>query len=419
MLEIYKKLKKYNYWAGTGVKTGFLRVDYQKKIEPYLGNSLIKVLVGQRRAGKSYVLRQLIHRLIQDGVKPGNIFYLNKELVEFDEISNYKQLAKLIEFYRQEMKVKGKIFILLDEIQEIQGWEKIVNSLSQNHNQQSEVFITGSNSTMLSSELATYLSGRYVSFEVLPFSFSEYLACKKLARNKENFLAYLKSGGLPELFQLTGEETKIHYVSSLKDTVMLKDIVGKYKIKDSQLLDNVFKFVTDNIGNLFSTNSIVSYLTSHKIKTNHETISNYVSYLTQTYLIHCVERYDIKGKEIFSASKKYYLNDLAFRNFLSSDFDYGLGKHLENVIYLHFRRLGYKIYVGSIAGEEIDFVVEKDGDRKYLQVAYSLAEKKVADREFRGLEKIGDSYEKLVVSLDDVSFGNKNGIRHVSAWNFV
>lgn len=419
MVEIFKRLEKYNYWSGTGVKTGFLRKDYLGKIKPYLGNSLIKVLVGQRRSGKSYILRQIIHELIQGGTKPKNIFYLNKELVEFDDVSNYKQLAKLIETYKQKLKVRGKVYIFLDEIQEVEGWEKIVNSLSQNHKEQYEVFITGSNSKMLSSELSTYLSGRYVSFEVLPFSFSEYAACNKLSRNKENFIDYLKSGGLPELFHLAEEEMKIHYVSSLKDTVMLKDIVDKYNIKDSQLLENVFKFIADNIGNLFSTNSLVNHLKSSGIKTNHETISNYVLYLTQTYLVHCVERYDIKGKEIFSASKKYYLNDLSFRNFLSSDFDYGLGKHLENAVYLYYRQLGYRIYVGSIVGEEVDFVVEKEGDKKYVQVAYTLAEKKVANREFRSLEKIDDAYEKIVISLDDAKLGNKNGIRHVRAWDLL
>jgi len=419
MIEIYKKLEKYNYWSGAGVKTGFLRKNYLDKIKPYLGNSLIKVLVGQRRSGKSYILRQIIHELIQGGTKPKNIFYLNKELVEFDGVSDYKQLAKLIEMYRQKLKVRGKVYIFLDEIQEIEGWEKIVNSLSQNHKEQYEVFITGSNSKMLSSELSTYLSGRYVSFEVLPFSFTEYTACKKLPKNKENFIDYLKTGGLPELFHLTEEETKVHYVSSLKDTVMLKDIVAKYNIKDAQLLENVFKFIADNIGNLFSTNSLVNHLKSSGIKTNHETISNYVLYLTQTYLVHCVERYDIKGKEIFSASKKYYLNDLSFRNFLSSDFDYGLGKHLENVVYLHFRQLGYKIYVGSIIGEEVDFVVEKEGDKKYVQVAYTLTEKKVANREFRSLEKIGDAYDKIVISLDDAKLGNKNGIHHMRAWDLL
>ncbi len=417
MDEIFKKLKKYNFWADNRPKTGFIREVYLDKINKYLGNSLIKVFVGQRRSGKSYVLRQIIHHLIQQGTNPRNIFYLNKEIVDFDDIKTHKQLSDLVNLYKKNLGVRGKIYLFLDEIQEIDGWEKLVNSFSQNPKEKYEVFITGSNSKMLSSELATHLSGRYVSFEIYPFSFAEFISFQKLSRSKENFIAYLKSGGLPELFHLSEEETKIHYISSLKDTVILKDIVQRYKIKDTQLLENVFKFVIDNIGNLFSTNAVVNYLKSHKTQTNHETISNYILYLTQTFIIHCVDRYDIKGKEIFSGNKKYYLNDLSFKNYLSSDFDYGIGKHLENIIYIHYRSMGYMIYVGSIIGEEVDFVVEKNGEKKYIQVAYSLSDKNVANREFRSLEKIKDSYEKIIISLDDAPLGNKNGIRHICAWD--
>jgi len=249
-----------------------------------------------------------------------------------------------------------------------------------------------------------------------PFSFKEFISSRNLPKNKESFLTYMKTGGLPELLNLSDEETKIHYISSLKDTVMLRDIVDRYNIKDVQLLDDTFKFIIDNIGSLFSINAIVNYLESHKIKTNHETISNYVRHLTQSFLAHCAERYDIKGKEIFSTGKKYYLNDLAFKNYLSSDFNYGLGKQLENIIYLHYKRLGYSIHIGSILGEEVDFVLEKEGIKKYVQVAYLLLNKKTADREFRSLEKINDSFEKTVISLDDAPLGNKNGINHICAW---
>ena len=416
MDEILKKLEKYNYWQGQAIKTGFTRKYYLSKIGKYTNNSLVKVLLGQRRSGKSYVLRQIIDTLIKGGVNSKNTFYFNKELVEFDDIRTHKQLFDLIDSYKQKLKVKGKIYLFLDEIQEISQWEKTINSLSQNHKEEYEIFITGSNSKMLSSELATHLSGRYVTFEIFPFSFDEFISSRNLPKNKVSFLSYMKTGGLPELINLPDEETKAHYVSSLKDTVMLKDIVERHGIKDIQLLENTFKFVMDNIGSLFSTNAIVNYLESHKIKTNHETISNYVSYLVQSFLTHCAERYDIKGKAIFSTGKKYYLNDLSFKNYLSSDFNYGLGKQFENIIYLHYKRLGYSIYVGSILGEEVDFVLEKDGEKKYVQVAYMLSDKKTADREFRSLEKIRDSFEKIVISLDDAPLGNKNGIRHICAW---
>ncbi len=416
MDETLKKLEKYNYWHKQAIKTGFIRKFYLSKIKKYTGNSLIKVLLGQRRVGKSYVLRQIIDALIKQGVNPKNTFYFNKELVEFDEIKTHKQLFDLIALYKKNLKVKGKIYLLLDEIQEIDQWEKTVNSLSQNHKEEYEIFITGSNSKMLSSELATHLSGRYVTFEISPFSFDEFISSRNLPKNKASFLSYMKTGGLPELFNLTDAEARVHYVSALKDTVMLHDIVERHGVKDIPLLENVFKFIMDNIGSLFSVNSVVNYLISHKIKTNHETISNYVNYLVQSFLIHSAQRYDIRGKEIFSTGQKYYLNDLAFRNYLTSGFSYGLGKQLENIIYLHYRRLGYSVCAGSISNEEVDFVLEKEGEKKYIQVAYTLSDKKTADREFRSLEKIRDAFEKIVISLDDAPLGNKNGIRHVCAW---
>ena len=416
MIEIFKKLKKYNYWNKNKIKTGFVRNIYLKRIKKYIDNNLIKVLIGQRRVGKSYILRQIIQELINNKVNPKNIFYLNKEMVDFDEIKNYKDLKRLIDFYKKELKVRGKIYILLDEVQEINQWEKIVNSLSQNYKNKYEIFLTGSNSKLLSGELATYLSGRYVCFDIFPFSFNEYTKYFNIFKNKDNFLDYLKIGGLPELYKLKDEETKNHYISSLRDTILLKDIVQRYKIKDAYLLERIFKFLIDNIGNLFSINSVVNYLNSHKIKTNFETVANYVNYLVQSFLIYEVERFDLKGKAILLGGKKYYLNDLSFKNYLSSSFDYGLGKHLENAIYIHYRLLGYKIYVGKIAEKEVDFIIEKDKEKKYIQVAYNLLDKKVIEREFSGLEKIQDAYEKVVISLDDVSFGNKNGIKHLLAW---
>lgn len=416
MVEIFKSLKKYNAWNGEKLDAGFIRRMYTEKIGKFSGNNLIKVILGQRRVGKSFIMRQLIKALIEGGTNPKNIFYLNKELVDFDAVKNYKDLKKLLDIYKKELKIKGRVFVFLDEVQEIEGWEKIVNSLSQDYSQKHEIFISGSNSKMLSSELATYLSGRYVDFTVFPFLFDEYVEFKKIPRNKESYLAYLKTGGLPELFNLPSEEMKTHYLSALKDTILLKDVIQRHEIKDARLLEDLFKFLADNIGNLFSVSSIVRFLESQKIKTNHETIGNYLGYILESYVFHEVERFDIKGKNILSSNKKYYLNDLSFRNYLSSSFDFGLGKHLENAVYIYFRALGYKIFVGSIGKKEIDFIVEKGQEKKYIQTAYSLGDKKVALREFGNLEEIRDAHEKIVISLDDVSLGIKNGIKHICAW---
>lgn len=416
MVEIFKSLKKYNAWNGEKIDAGFVRKMYTEKIGKFSGNNLIKVILGQRRVGKSFVMRQLMQALIKGGTNPKNIFYLNKELVDFDAVKSYKDLKKLLDIYKKELKIKGRVFVFLDEVQEIEGWEKIVNSLSQDYKQKHEIFISGSNSKMLSSELATYLSGRYVDFTVYPFLFDEYIEFKKIPRNKEGYLAYLKTGGLPELFNLPSEEMKVHYLSALKDTILLKDVIQRHEIKDARLLENLFKFLADNIGNLFSVSSMVQFLGSRKIKTNHETIGNYLGYILEAYVFYEVERFDIKGKNILSSNKKYYLNDLSFRNYLSSSFDFGLGKHLENAVYIYFRALGYKIYVGSIGKKEIDFIVEKGREKKYIQTAYSLSDKKVALREFGNLEEIRDAHEKIVISLDDVSLGTKNGIKHICAW---
>lgn len=417
MIEIFKKLKKYNYWHKEKVLVGFSRKIYTDKIAKFVGNNLVKVILGQRRVGKSYILRQIIQSLIKSGVNRKNIFYLNKELLDFDDVKNYKDLHKLIELYRKELKVRGKVYIFLDEVQEIEGWERVVNSLSQDHKQNCEIFISGSNSKMLSSDLATHLSGRYVEFLIFPFLYDEYVEFNKISRSKNSYLDFLKTGGLPELFNLPSKEMKEHYLSALIDTVLLKDVIGRYGVKDVQLLEDLFKFLVDNIGNIFSVNAIVRFLRSKKIKTNNETMGSYLSYILESYLFHEVVRFDIKGKNILSNNKKYYLNDLSFRNYLSSSFDPGLGKHLENSVYVYFRAKGYKIFVGNIGEKEIDFVIEKGQDKKYIQVAYSVSEEKVALREFGNFEEIKDNYEKIVISLDDVSFGTRNGIRHICAWD--
>ncbi len=413
MIEIIEKLKKYNFWDKGVTGTGYKREFYLERIKKYLGNKLIKVITGQRRVGKSYLLRQIIEYLIRNEINPKNIFYLNKELVEFEEIRNHSDLNEVIILYKKIYEVTAKVYIFIDEIELIENWEVLVNSLSQNYIDEYEIFITGSNSLLLSGELSTLLSGRYISFEVYPFLYEEWYDYQQLENNKDVFLKFLYSGGLPELFNLREEETKQHYVSSLKDTILLKDVVRRYKIKDYKMLENIFNFITNNVGNIFSINSLSNYYKGKNIKTNYETISAYVSYLINSYLIHDAVRYDIKGKEILSGLKKFYLNDLSFRNYLFSGFDYTPGKLLENYVFIYCKSHGYNVYTGKLRDKEIDFILEKDKERKYLQVAYSLSDEKVVEREFGNLESIPDHFEKLVITTDERSFGNRNGIKHV------
>jgi len=418
VLENIAKLKRYNFWDNNLPDVGFVRNDYIEKINGFIGNKLIKVLVGQRRVGKSYLLRQIIRNLIENNVNPKNIFYLNKEYTDFDFIIDYIELDKLISEYKKKLNPIGKIYIFIDEIQNINNWERLINSYSQDFTIDYEIFITGSNSKLLSGELATLLSGRYIKFEIFPFSYKEYISYAKLENRKDNYIKYLQSGGLPELFNLPNEETKRYYLSAVKDTILLRDIINRHQIKYPRLLQDIFGFLVNNASNLISINNIVNYFGSRNRKTNYETISNYIGYLEDAFLIHKVFRYSIKGKEILSGNSKYYINDLSFKNYLYAGYDYGIGYMLENLVYLELRRKGFEVYTGHLRNKEIDFVAIKNDRIVYVQVCYLLQNEETIDREFSALEKIHDNHEKIVVSLDDVNLPSRNGIKHILAWKW-
>ena len=416
---MFEMLERNNFWTDEVVGFGYLRAIYLSKLENYLDNNLVKVLLGQRRVGKSYILRMLIDYLIsKKGVNPHNILYINMDLHDFNYIKDSQALITTIELYRSNLKPKGKIYLFLDEIQEIKGWEKVINSLSQQYKVQYEIFITGSNANVLYSDLATYLSGRYVSFEVFPFGYGEYCGIKKLEKNKITFLEYLKNGGIPEIYSLNNIELQQNYIASLKDSIILRDIIQKNNVRDVVLLGKLVDFLIDSLGSPFSVNSVVKTLTSSGYRTNNETIGTYLTFLKEAYFIHDSVRYDLKGKKILKGEKKYYLNDLAFKYYLSSSFDFSIGRYLENVIYMELKRQQYKVYTGKINGKEIDFIAEANGDKKYIQVTYLLSDETVINREFGNLELIKDNYEKLVISLDDINMGNREGVKHVNAWTF-
>lgn len=409
-------LKKYNFWDGQMPDLGYIREKYLENISRYLGNRLIKVLVGQRRVGKSYILRQIIKKLVDEGVNPINVFYLNKEYTPFDFVTHFTDLELLVDEYRDKMKPQGKIYLILDEIQNIEGWERLINSYSQSYIDDFELFISGSNSHFLSGELASLLSGRYIQFEVFPFSFQEFVNLKSLENSRGSYLKYMQSGGLPDLFRLPDEETKRHYLSAVKDTVLLRDIIQRYSIKDARLLEDLFAFLVNNASNMISIKSIVDYFLGKQRKTNYETISNYIEHIRSTFLIHQAVRYHIKGKEILSGNCKYYMNDLSFKNFLYPALEHGYGYMLENLVYLHLACSGYKVYVGHMRGKEIDFVAMKNDRVVYLQVSYLLTDQSTIEREYSPLESVPDNYEKFVVTLDDLALPNRRGIKHVLAW---
>jgi predicted AAA+ superfamily ATPase len=409
-------LKKYNFWDGRFPDLGYPRDTYLEKMGGFLGNRLVKVLTGQRRAGKSYLLRQVIRKLVVDGVYPENIVYLNMEYTAFDFIADHQALDSLVNEYRQDVKPAGKVYLFIDEVQEIDGWERSVNSYSQDHAVEYEVFISGSNAQLLSGELATLLSGRYVQFEVFPFTFREYCGYYRLEYSKANFIRYMQSGGLPEMFRLTSDETRRHYMSAVKDTVLLRDIVRRYSIKDIRLLEDIFAFLVNNASNLVSVSSLVKYFASKQRRTNYETVASYIAHMVSAYLIHQAERYSIRGKDVLAGSCKYYLNDQGFKNYLYPGFKYGFGYMLENLVYLELRNQGYIAYAGHIRNKEIDFVAMKKNRTIYLQVTYLLVDAQVIEREYGQLASIRDNYDKYVVSLDDIPLPDRDGIHHIQAW---
>ena len=416
MLENLDAIAKYNFWEDTEPEVGFLRTDYTSRIAGYSSDRVVKVLIGQRRVGKSYILRQVAKDLISKGVNKKNTFFVNKEYLAFDSVRTYQDLENLFQEYKKELAPEGKIYIFLDEVQEIEEWERFVNSYSQDCTAEYELFISGSNSKMLSSELSTLLSGRYVEFKIYPFSFNEYSSIRGLQKTQTNYIEYMKHGGLPELLKLSDEDARRQYVEGLKNTILLKDIIQRHKVRDTALLEDLFVYLVNNSSKLTSIQNLVNYLDSKRRKTSYETVSQYVEYLSETFVIHKAERYDIKGKEALGGNAKYYANDNSYHNYLYEGYGYGQGALLENYVYQALRRAGFQIYAGKMANREVDFVCADHDKRLYVQVSWTLEDQQTEEREYASLEAIDDSYPKILVTMDDIPFKNRKGIENIQAW---
>ena len=416
MNEKIESIKKYNLWFGNTIDCGFPRPLYTSNIHQYLGNKVIKVLTGQRRVGKSYILRQTAMQLLQQGVKGNNIVFINRELTANDFIADYKDLDHFIHLYRQELKPEGRVYIFIDEVQDIDGWERVVNSLSQDFTEDYELFITGSNSKMFSGELSTLLSGRYVEFHIFPLSYEEYANIHQLTIGKQSYIQYMADSGYPELVHFNSSDVKRNYISGLKNTVLLKDIIHRYTIRDVKLLEDLFAYLVNNSSNLLSITNITNFMKSKGRKTSYDTVATYLGYIEEVYLAHRALRYNIKGKETLSGNSKFYMNDLAFKNYLYAGLGYGTGYLLENLVYLDLLRHGYDVYVGNIKDKEVDFVAFKNDRTIYIQATYMLIDEQTINREYAPLECIDDNFEKIVVSLDDLQLPSRNGIKHIRAW---
>ncbi len=413
------KIRKYNFWDQGPSFNIFNRPEYLDKLASYVDQSPIKVLTGQRRVGKSSIMRLLIQHLIKNNISSRNIFYLNMEYMALDFIHSASVLHQLFQLYRDQIQPAGTIYLIIDEIQEIPGWEKFINSIQQDHTLSADIYITGSNSNLLSKELATYLAGRYVQIEVYPFSYREYLDFKSLDPGKLSLIDYMQNGGMPELLSMNTDEQKSNYLGIIKDTILLNDIVKRHQIRDVDLLEKLLNFTIDTIGSPFSLNKIISTLKSMGYQTNVETTGNYLKFMEDAYAIYSCERFDIKGKQILTGERKYYLNDTAIKYYLSSSFDFQIGRFLENIVFMELKRRSYNIYVGKIREKEIDFIAEKSGTPVYIQVSYLLSDDAVIEREFGNLRLISDNYKKIVLSMDELNMGNQNGIIHQSVWDFL
>lgn len=384
------------------------RKEYIERIQPFIGKNIIKVLVGQRRVGKSYLLLQLMDEIKKKEPKV-NCIYINKESLEFDTIKDYKDV---LDYVNKHKKSKGKNALFIDEIQDIIEFEKALRHFGLEPN--FDIYCTGSNANLLSGELATYLSGRYIEFNVYSLSYLEFLEFHKLENNSASLKSFLTFGGMPFLRNLVKEDVVFaEYLKNIYATILYKDIISRFQIRNTQFLENLVQFLSNNIGNVISANKISDYLKSQKLKISPQLVINYLNYLTQAFLIFQVKRNDIVGKKVFEIHEKYYFEDWGIVNAIVGFQNMDIGKIIENAVFMHLKIQGYKIHVGVIGDKEIDFIAEKNGSKLYLQVCYLLSDEKVKQREFGNLSLINDNYPKYVISLDEFAPANLNGIKHM------
>ena len=393
------------------------RDEYLNFIENYIDKPIVKVLIGMRRVGKSAIIKLLINKLLKKNIPASNILYINKESLEFDEIKNYKDLYRYaINYFKG---IKNRKYIFIDEIQEIAEWEKSVNSfLADNYG---DITISGSNSKLLSSELATLLSGRYIEIPVYPLTFKEFLQFRSKKTDTETeFKNFLRYGGLPGIHLLPlKDDTIFAYLNSILNTVLYSDVIIRHKIRDAAVFDRVVKYLFDNIGNITTAKKIADYFKSQKVKVSVDTVLNYITYLETSLIINRVPRYDIKGKKFLEFHDKVFLNDIGLRNGLIGYREKNINGLLENIVYKELQSRGYKVSVGVLNQLEIDFIAEKQNDIKYIQVCYLLNSEDTVEREFGSLEKISNNYEKIVVSMDKFFPEERNGIFHKYLIDFL
>lgn len=400
------------------------RKEYLDQLWAWKDEQQIKVVTGIRRCGKSVLLEQYQQRLLAEGVAPEQIISINFENLDYEPLKDYMELYR---YLKERLCTDKMTYIFLDEVQEVPAFEKVVDSLS--IKDQVDIYITGSNAYMLSSELATLLSGRYTEIKMLPFSFREYIAQTGLPK-EEAFAEFMKTGGIPYVAAMNRTDEKVdQYLEGIYNTVIVKDIEQRQlrkekegntrKITDIALLKNIARYLASVIGSPVSMKSITNYLTSSGRKISQNTVSDYVDALKESFIFYSVERFDIVGKQLLKINNKLYMVDMGIRNHILPRKRYDLGFTIENIVFLELMRKGYKINIGKYGATEVDFVVQKEGVLTYYQVTADMTAKETFEREMRPLRSIPDNYEKVVLTLDHFSLGNYDGIKVVNVIDWL
>ncbi|VTX50336.1 AAA domain protein [uncultured Leptotrichia sp.] len=397
------------------------RDEYIKQIVPFIDKDVIKVLTGIRRSGKSVMLKLLMEELKNRGINENQFIYINFENLKYRNLKNYERLYDFI-LNKVDDKYKS-YYIFLDEIQEVEEWERCVNSLRVDEDFNFDIYITGSNAKLLSGELSTYLAGRYIEFVVYPFSFKEFFEIMKEKNKeidlKEAFQDYVKFGGMPFLHNLDyNYEASMQYLQDLYASIILKDITRRNNIRDTDLLERIINYVVMNIGNTFSATSISKFFKSENRKVATETILNYIKACEEAFLVYRVARNDLLGKKILNVNEKYYIADHGIREAIMENNQKNINQVLENIVHFEMLRRGYNVKIGKVDNLEVDFVCKKNDETIYIQVSYLLASEDTKEIEFSVLENIKDNYPKYVLSMDEFDM-SRNGIKHVNLIEFL
>lgn len=396
------------------------RTEYMERLKAFKDQKIIKVVTGLRRSGKSTLLEMFKDELLKEGVRTEQIQYINFELMKYDSVRDCRQLYELVV---KKALPDEKNYLFFDEIQQVKGWEKAINSLSLEYD--ADIYVTGSNAYLLSSELATLIAGRYVEIKMLPLSFKEYYGYYADSGKtvQDVFNRYLKYGGLPQLLALPDDEAAINsFLSSIYDTVILKDVLARNNFKDIDLLKRVFAFVCGNVGSILSSNRIATYIANEaKLDRSFRpaTVGNILEMLENAFIVYRANRYDVKGKEVLKSLEKYYVVDTGLKNTIVG---YGLdnyGHSIENIVYLELIRRGYEVYVGKNETKEIDFVAVSKDEKLYIQVTQSLLDESTRERELAPFQNTNDFYQKIVITMDQNYVTNANGIKIVNLIDFL